>query len=222
MSSPVVLNARPVTRASLADSVYQSILEAILGGAVEPGSELSEVALAAELHVSRTPVHDALKRLAADGMVERLENRRARVTVFSREQVIEIYDIRMLLEPAAAERAAARLDARQLAELRRSAESLINSIESDDWSSKAIEFDVHFHDVLAYASGNSRLHAEIIRYRRLVRALCRMAGQPCNLRQALDEHRQIISALEARDPTAARRSMAAHIEQRLQAVLRAL
>lgn len=209
----------PISKISLAESVYQRILEAILSGSLASGRELSEVALAAELGVSRTPVHEALLRLAADGLVEDLVSRQARVARFTRQDVIEIYGMRRILEPAAAERAASRLDDEQLAELRSAAESLLAGAGKRDWANRAIEFDLRFHQALAAATGNGRLHAEIGKYRRLVRAFCRATGARENLQAALREHLAILDALAARDDAAARQAMVAHIDARLQCVL---
>lgn len=209
----------PIAKISLAESVYQRILEAILAGSLASGTELSEVALAAELGVSRTPVHEALLRLAADGLVEDLVSRQARVVRFTRDDVVEIYGMRRILEPAAAELAATRIDDSQLVELRTTAESLLAGAGKRDWANRAIEFDLRFHQSLAAAAGNDRLRAEIAKYRRLVRAFCRATGARENLQQALREHLAIADALAARDVAAARRAMIAHIDARLQCVL---
>src|SRR5262245_32868720 len=214
--------SKPISRTSLAETVYQHILEAILTGALASGTELSEVALAAELGVSRTPVHEALRRLAADGLVDSLAHRRARVSRFERQDIIDIYEMRGLLECAAAERAAKRIDEEQLAELRQAADALKSAAEGRGWAARFFDFDVRFHDALAAASGNQRLRAEIRKYRHLVRAFCRMSGSPENLRLALREHGRILDALKAGDGAAARRAMAAHVQARLDAVLREL
>ena len=209
----------PIAKISLAESVYQRILEAILSGSLASGAELSEVALAAELGVSRTPVHEALLRLAADGLVEDLVSRQARVVRYTREDVVEIYGMRRILEPAAAELAATRIDVAQLSELRSVAESLLAGAGKRDWANRAIEFDLRFHQTLAAAAGNDRLRAEIAKYRRLVRAFCRATGDRENLQQALREHLAIANALAVRDGAAAREAMIAHIDARLQCVL---
>jgi DNA-binding GntR family transcriptional regulator len=209
----------PIARTSLAESVYQHILEALLARTLPSGSELSEVDLAAELGVSRTPVHEALRRLAADGLVERLAHRRARVAHFTRQDILDIYEMRRVLESAAVERAAKHLDSEQLAALRSAADALTDNARG--WTSRALDFDLRFHNVLAAATGNERLRAEIVKYRHLVRAFCRMSGT-AELREAMCEHRLILEALEARDPAAARRAMTAHIDARLRAVLQSL
>ncbi len=214
--------AGPISKTSLAESVYQRILETILAGTLPGGTELNEVTLAGELGVSRTPVHEALQRLVADGLVEHLPNRRDRVARFTREDVREIYEMRIILEGTVAERAARRLDPEELASLRSEADALAAAPNSRGWPTRVLDFDVRFHNVLAAASGNERLRTDITRYRHLVRAFCRMSGRVENLRQAMEEHRRILRALEARDPAAARRAMVAHVEARLQAVLREL
>lgn len=207
-------------RASLADTVYQSILDAILAGTIAPGAELSEVAVAAELGVSRTPVHVAIKRLVLDGLAEPMTNRQARVVRLGAAEIREIYEMRLLLEPAAAERAAARMTLAARESLRHSIDALAATTGSRSWPTRAIDFDIHFHDALAAACGNERLRAEITKYRRLVRAFCRSTGSPENLMHAFEEHREILAAVEAQDGARARQTMAQHIEKRMNAVLR--
>jgi DNA-binding GntR family transcriptional regulator len=209
---------RPLAKTSLADAAYERLLEAILTGRLASGVELSEVALAAELQVSRTPIHEALRRLGADGLVHLAGSGPARVAEFTRRDVAEIYEMRICLEQAAAERAAERMTDEQLAELREHADELTEATLRG-WNAKALQFDVAFHDRIAEACGNERLRREIRKYRHLVRAFCRMSGNVENLRAAYAEHRTILDALTARDSEAAGRAMAAHIRARLSAVL---
>lgn len=207
------------SRSSLADSVYQSVLEAILSGTLAPGAELSEVALAAELGVSRTPVHVALKRLVLDGLAEPMTNRQARVVRLGPDEIRDIYEMRIILEPVAAERATTRLSAEGREALRESAAALAAAAGSPNWPARAIDFDIRFHDALAAACGNERLRAEIAKYRRLVRAFCRSSGSHENLTLAFQEHLEILDAVDARDGARARKAMADHIQKRLDAVL---
>jgi DNA-binding GntR family transcriptional regulator len=209
-----------ITRASLADSVYQTIRDAIVSGALPQGKELSEVSLAEELGVSRTPVHVAVGRLAQEGLVEQAPGHRPRVVALSAREIVEVYELRLLLEPAAAGRAAERLEGAQLEGLLAEVEGLADAPAGAGWAERAIDFDIRFHDALADACGNARLRAEITKYRHLVRAFCRLSGSTANLRASIDEHRCILDALRARDPAAARHAMTAHIEARLHAVLR--
>lgn len=212
----------PIARTSLADSVYETVLEGIVSGSLGAGIELNEVAIARQLDVSRTPVHEALRRLMSDGLVVMAGHRRLQVAALTRDEIGEIYTLRQLLEGAAAERAASRIENSVLAELRRAADVLDADHGRLDWSCRALEFDLTFHDAIAAACGNERLRRDIARYRLLVRGLCRMTGSERNLREALDEHRSILIALERRDPILARDAMAAHIAARLEGVHRAM
>src|SRR3982751_3100555 len=108
----------PAESNSLVESVYEALLQRIMGGDLRSGSIVSELALAQELGVSRTPVHDAVRQLAKDGLVVREGTRRARVTDFSPDDVFEIFEMRKYLEGAAAELAAGRMDRRHCTPLR--------------------------------------------------------------------------------------------------------
>ena len=76
---------------SLAEAVYESLLEGIILGQLSPGMFLSAAQLSEKLEVSRTPIHDALWMLAGDGLVEIQPGRRARVTQFGRDDLWEIF-----------------------------------------------------------------------------------------------------------------------------------
>jgi DNA-binding GntR family transcriptional regulator len=212
-------NGAPLVRQTLVDSVYETLLDAMLSGKIASGTELNEVALARELGVSRTPVHEALAWLAADELVE-LSGSRARVRTMTAAEVADLYDVRQLLECSAVERAATHMTDPVLQQLRLEAQELGRSRTAPDWPERAIAFDVRFHDVVAEASGSARLRAEIRRYRLLVRAFCRITGgQLKNLQDSYQEHLTILRALEKRDPKAARKAMADHISRRVQIVL---
>jgi DNA-binding GntR family transcriptional regulator len=211
----------PIAKTYLGVSVYDAILENILSGALPSGAEVSEVSLAADFHVSRTPVHEAIQKLANDGLVVHESGRRPRVARFSRKEIAELYEMRKILEGAAVERAATRMDAETLRDLRKRADDLYSGHHKEaEWKRRALDFDQHFHDTLARASGCVRLHEDVQRYRLLVRAFCRITGTVQNLREALDEHLKVIKALQARNAEAARKAMAAHIDARLEVVLK--
>ena len=212
-------NGAPLVRQTLVDTVYETLLEAILSGKIASGTNLNEVSLARELGVSRTPVHEALSWLAADELIE-LSGSRARVRTMSAQEVADLYDVRQLLECTAVERAASRIDETALRRLRAETQELARTKDDPDWPARAIEFDIRFHDVVAEASGNARLRAEIKRYRLLVRAFCRItSGRVKHLQNSFQEHISILRALEKRDAKGANKAMAAHIQRRVKVVL---
>lgn len=219
---PAIGPGAPIRRQSLADSVYETLLEAIIAGRLAPGEELSAVALAAQLQVSRTPVTEALQRLEHDGLVEQTANHPPRVVRLGPQDIDEIYEVRLHLEAAAAERAATRMDRTTLAALRARSRQIDSTRDAVDWAEQALEFDLQFHATIAGCAGNRRLAKDIERYRRLVRSFCRLTGSQENLAAAFGEHLEILDALEAGRPAAARKAMAAHIRRRKEVVLREL
>lgn len=214
--------SKPLSRTFLAEGAYETILENILSGTLPSGTVVSEVSLAQDLNISRTPVHQALVRLAKEGLIEHRSGRKPRIARFGRDDVLEIYDMRLLLETAATQRATKRIDPRHLADLHREAEELAAAPDGPDWTRSALDFDLRFHDAIAAASGNRRLRQEIAKYRLQVRAFCRMTGSTENLRDALAEHLIVLKAMTERNSAAAGQAMAKHVQKRLDAVLNAL
>ena len=214
--------SKALSRTFLVEAAYDALLENILSGSLPSGTTVSEVSLAKDLNVSRTPIHQALARLAKDGLIEHRSGLQPRVARFSREDIIEIYDMRLLLETAATQRAAKRMDSRLLADLTRDADALAAQPDGPEWTRQALDFDLRFHDAIAAASGNRRLRQEIAKYRLLVRAFCRMTGNSENLREALKEHQVVLKALADRQPVAAGQAMAHHVQKRVDAVLGSL
>ncbi|HEY1784715.1 MAG TPA: GntR family transcriptional regulator [Pirellulales bacterium] len=206
-------------RMSLADSVYETLLEAILSGQLAEGAELNAVLLAKQLDVSRTPVQQAIRRLEADCLAVELPGRKARVAQLTTADIREVYRMRRLLESEAAALASQTMADDVLELLRQEASMLAATVDRPDWTSRAIDYDIKFHDLVATASGNRRLAGDIGRYRLLVRGFCRMTGTIANLQAAFAEHMEILAALEAHDAVKARAAMARHIELRLQNVL---
>ncbi|MAT16232.1 MAG: hypothetical protein CMJ46_13290, partial [Planctomyces sp.] len=195
-TTPLANLATTISRISLADEVYDTLVEAIVNGRLKSGESLNSVELSRQLQVSRTPVTEALQRLTFDGLVEQVNNRQARVAQLSLEEIEQIYEMRALLEGAAAERAATRLDREHVAGLIKEAKRLKARRKAVDWHEQAIDFDLRFHQLLAEAAKNQRLRDDIIRYRRLVRCFCRMTGNEKNLSSALEEHLLILDALQ--------------------------
>lgn len=196
---------------SLANAVYEAVLQGIMSGRLTPGMVLSEVALAKQLQVSRTPVHDALRQLAKDGVVEQSTGRRARVARFTRDDLFEIFELRKFLEGPAAELAAGRMDHRQIGPLRVMADELTADTAAPDWLQRWIAFDEVFHNTIAESSGNRRLAHAISRYRLVHRGFNPLNTNAESLQQALREHCLILDALAARDAIRAREAMVQHI-----------
>jgi len=195
----------------LVESIYQAILERIVSGRLQDGAIVSELALSHDLGVSRTPVHDAVRQLVKDSLVVWERGRRPRVARFTSDDIYQIFEMRKYLEGPAAELAAGRMDRRHLTPLRNGIDALQTSRNDGTWTERWAEFDDQFHSVIAEASGNRRLAADINRYRLLHKVFNRMATDPDGLQSAMREHLGILEALENHDGKLARERMIAHI-----------
>ena len=189
----------PVARRTLGDAVYDRLLQGILEGQLASGDELSEVTLAERYQVSRTPVREALARLVADGLVSNGPNRKATVLTFSRQLVVEIYEVRQFLEAGAAELAAQKFNPSELTRLQAAAENVQPGADHE-WQRRALAFDLDFHRTIARQCGNRRLEVEIRRCTNFMPILQRLAGRRDDrLRMAFDDHLRILDALAAAD-----------------------
>lgn len=198
---------------SRVSEVYSEILARIVRGELPGGSELKSTRLAAELGVSRTPVVQALARLQADGIVTQEMNMRAMVTPGAENWLVEIHELRLLLEPAAAARAAIHMPGdvvEQLAKLAAAAEP----DDSADWPARARDFDFALHKAIADHAGNQPLRGAIYKcweYKRLSYELAddRLAF----LVRGYHEHLSILTAIQARDAATASAAMELHLRQ---------
>ena len=212
MIAPLTMPGR-LERTRLSDAVYETLLEAIISGKLASGSIVSEVSLAKQLDVSRTPVHDALRQLAKDGLVEQRAGRRAIITTFSKEDVFDIFEMRKLLEGEASRRAATRMDRATIALLRDIGEDLKANPDTTDYIERWADFDEEFHEEIAKASGSTRLYQDIVRYRLLHRGFNKLATTIDGLQNALAEHFQILDALEQQNGAKASQMMIEHIRE---------
>ncbi len=198
----------------LSEAVYETLLEAILSGALKPGDPVSEIALSRQLEVSRSPVHDAIVQLAGDGLIVLRPNRRPIVAAFSREDVFQVFEVRTILEGAAAERAAGRIDRSTLDGFRSELQELADSIDDDpEWIRRWTDHDERFHEVVANACGNPRLAADVARYRLLHRGFNKFQTSTDCLDRAVEEHLAIIDALASRDADRSREAMVTHVRE---------
>jgi DNA-binding GntR family transcriptional regulator len=188
-------------------------------GRYQCGQELNEVVLSAHYHVSRTPVRDALRRLAAERLVVNSRNRKTTVIRPTRREIEETYQVRSILESAAARLAASQMSNRRLSELRELAAKAIPAA-GHTWGAPELRFDLELHRSISDACGNSLLRDEIERYGRIVRFVrSQVARNPEVLQVGHEQHQCILAALEKRNGAAAADAMEAHILAALESVL---
>lgn len=207
----MLVNEKSTPEASRVDEVYHGLLLRIVRGEIPPGRQLKSTQIARELGVSRTPVVQALQRLAADGIVRLELNKRAVVRPGAERWLVEIHEMRELLEPHAAALAAERISDEQLARL----EALAAAARpggDPEWASAAQEFDFALHLAIADATGSLVL-AEAIRKCWSFKRLSYVAADepPEVLDKGYQDHLAILQALRARDPLTARTAMLLHL-----------
>jgi DNA-binding GntR family transcriptional regulator len=196
---------------SLVEDVYKRILARIVSGELPGGSELKSTRLSRELGVSRTPVVQALSRLIAEGIVTQRMNMRAVVRPGAENWLMEIHELRLMLEPPAAARAATLITDEDLASLERAAEAVHPEVDAN-WPVRAREFDFQLHLAIADNAGNQPLRSAIYKcweYKRLSYELA--ADDLESIRRGFQEHRAILAALAARDSATAAAAMELHL-----------
>jgi DNA-binding GntR family transcriptional regulator len=221
VSTGVPSDAAPATPARSERALYEQVAEAlrarILSHRLAPGSWIDEKALAAEHGISRTPLREALKVLASEGLVTMKLRRGAYVTEVSARDQAEVFHLLALLEGDAAGVVAGRLTATQLDELEAIHAALEAAIDDRDAFFDANE---RFHVRLLELADN-RWRIQMVADLRKVMKLARhhslfKAGR---IEASLAEHRGVMAALRARDATAAQQRMREHIAQGREAAM---
>lgn len=196
-----------------AERVAESLRRDILDGRLAPGSRLRAEAFAERFHLSRSPVREAFMMLAKEGLLEILPRRGAVVRSFDERDVYELYEVRALLEPLAARRAALRItpeDVDLLEELCVRQEALGSSTED---VALHLELNDKFHRVIITAASSDRLAA----------ALSQVDGLPISFRtgfwseevhqrESLACHRMLVGAMRERHAEYAETVMRAHLQ----------
>jgi DNA-binding GntR family transcriptional regulator len=194
---------------------YETIRDRILNGTFAVDDHLVEADLAAQLDVSRTPVREALRRLASEGLVTFQPNRGARVAGWSDAELAEIFELRALLESYGARLAAARATDEDLDRMRELAARMEDLVAADpgqeDFHQVALANNA-FHLAVLRAAGNERLVGILTSLVHVPLVQRTFAGySPAAIQRSLAHHRECIDALARRDGLWAESVMRAHI-----------
>lgn len=189
--------------------LYERLRAAILNGEFRPGAALIETAVAESYGVSRTPVREALRRLEQDGILQRT-GRQLTVRATTAEEVLEIYDCRIVLEGMAAEWAARMRTDYDLAMMQR---TLGQMITLDDRTPVSMTTtNAVFHDSMWRASHNATLYDLLKRLEVHIRRYPEpTVSQPGRWEVAVVEHQAIVDAIAARDEAKARELSVTHM-----------
>lgn len=199
---------------TLPEAAYQAIRANILDNKWSPGFQATELEVATQLNMSRTPVHEALVRLQQEGLIEVVPRHGLRVLPVSPADMKEIYEVLTSLESTAAELAAARhLGAEELRPLEEASEAMDAALKRDDLDAWA-KADEMFHAQLLDLCGNRMLKQMVLntwdRAHRARMVTLRMRPKPTH---STREHRALVKAIRQGDPVAAREVQRAHRER---------
>lgn len=192
-------SAWPVAQvATLAEQVYGAVRARIVSGELGPGTFVREKDLEA-MGVSRTPIRDALGRLASEGFLERLPHRGFRVPEEPLRQLLDLYPIVASLEVLAGRLALPRFTPDDVAELKRANAELALASAGGDAGARSA-WNTRFHEVLSRRSGNARLAGLLDDLRQQLAALERWAYEQGDLAdRSVAEHAALIEAIERGD-----------------------
>lgn len=200
---------------SLGESVFLRLEEEILSGALKKGDLLTEISLSKRMGVSRTPLRAAIHTLAEEGLVEITPNKGAVVVGVGADDLIDIYEIRMRLEGIAARAAANRISDDAKRALRESVELSEFYLTKRDFEHLK-ELDSEFHNIIYKASGSRHLYKILSELHRNIRSYRKLSlSVPKRLESSVEEHREILNAIERGSSEDAERLTVMHIEAAL-------
>lgn len=210
---------RRVATPTKAEAAYVALRDAIRSGELQPGQRVTLQGLAADLQMSLTPVREALRQLAAQGLVEHRANYGTVVTEYTAESAREVYRLRLVLEPLAAELAATEATDGDLAAISAAMRALDEAVAAGR-DSEIAQLNSQVHSAI-YAAAHSRYLVEFIDrlwhgvpFQAIV-----LSGRAD---QSTGEHHDIYAALAAGDGELARERMHAHISAGAENVFRQL
>ncbi len=209
---------------TMKQDAYRYILQKMMRGELEPGMQISELSIAAELGISRSPVRDALSQMVAEGMVERVPRFGTVIKTFSAQEVADLYDLRVALESYAASQAAAKIDPDALKNLEECCEQMNGLAEQlkkngsgeldADMLTEMSRLDMNFHMIILRATGNRMLLKSAYESKLMSRifGMQRVSSFDWeHVHGVYRYHRDIYDAIERGDAEAARASMTRHI-----------
>lgn len=196
---------------SLTEEVADKLRDLIVRGQLKPGEHLVERKLCPDLNVSRTPMREALKLLRQDGLVEIFRNRGARVTPYTAEDAVNLFEVISALEGQAAERAATRISPAELSDLQFKHDEMIRH-RADENLDHYFALNSDIHDAIVQIANNPLLTTSRSRLMLLARRGRYMAIFNHNRwAQSISEHEDLMQALERKDASQAKAVWERHL-----------
>lgn len=207
---------------NLHEATFQKLRSLLVEGKIAPGNKLNERELAESLNVSRTPIREAIRRLAADGLVELIANRGAIALQLSLEDVIHTFDVIADLEGFSGELAANNISYTCLSELEALQYEMMASYARRDLSSY-YQLNLRIHHLINQAANNPVLSRLFTQVNARIEALRFRSNQDgVKWEKAVEEHQEMLDALKARDGKRMRSIMMRHVHNKRDVVVQLL
>jgi DNA-binding GntR family transcriptional regulator len=214
LSEPKLTPIMQVHKSTLKNEISNLIKDMILTNRLQPGQPIVIDKLAEEFGVSHTPVREALAMLERDGLIVLNSYKNPQVADVTAKDVTEVFEMRLMTESWAVERAALNLSDAQIDRIDQMLQVARKEAGENNFAPH-LKADLLLHETIMRSTHNElfwkvaqRIHERSIH----VRALVEASGTAQEIYQIIDEHELIIQALRARDPGQARKAMVAHLE----------
>ena len=212
----------PIPRAALHEQVANRLRQMLVENHIPPGAKLNERELSEVLHVSRTPLREAIKMLAAEGLVELLPNRGAIAVELTEADVQNTFEVMAGLEAQSGELAAQRINDTELLEIKAMHYEMLAAYTRRDLPAY-YRLNAAIHNAINAAAKNPVLTATYNQVNARLQALRFRSNQDGEKwKAAMKEHELMIDALSARDPVAMRAVLATHLINKLDVVIEQL
>lgn len=209
----------PLARRSLHEELVERLREILVEGELAAGQKVPERELCERLGVSRTPMREALKVLAVDGLITLIPNRGAVVKQLTGEDIEELFPVMGALEALSGELACSRITDAEIRRIEKTHDKMVGHFERSDLS-RYFQCNRKIHELILEAARNqtlsSQYHSLAIRLRR-ARYMANMSSTRWS--QAVREHEEILSALKARDGGLLAGILKQHLAGKFEAVL---
>ncbi len=199
-----------IARERLEDQIAGALREAIISGTLSPGKRLVEEELADQFGVSRAPLREALKELAAAGLVINIPHRGTFVVELTERDIWEIYTLRLALESIAVELLVGSVTPEQVESLNSLIDQMDDALGRGD-SEAVVDLDMQLHEAICLFCGHRRLYESWSRVADQLRSFFAAADQLYEDRQITERHRELVAAIASGDKARAIDTIREHI-----------
>jgi DNA-binding GntR family transcriptional regulator len=213
MSDFATLSSVTHSSSTLSAELTSTLRDAIITGEIAQGTKLSEAKMAKEFDVSRGPLREAIRRLEGMNLIIHIPQQSARVVTLSRDLILQLYETREALESKAVALAAVKMTSREIDELHREIDAQSKQMRENSGAFVPVESDYRFHEMVIRGSKNKVIERALIYELYNLIKMFRYQNEFANTSStnSLVEHRQIVYAIEQRDPVLAEVTMRRHI-----------